>query len=219
MRKFRFRDLTQTDQKALFFIVVVLILGALLNLFGYSPPSLKDREQAIAKQDILLALLNSDHLQRYDLNKVTYEELLYFQGIGTATAVSILDYQQNIGFNKVDDLLNIRGIGERRLAIFKEFFYVEGDTLINNIVTVSQIPVVEKDNIIITPSSDLKININTASLEELMTLRGIGQSRANGIIEYRTQHGRFRTLDDIKNVHGIGNQIFEQIKDNITVGN
>ena len=61
-----------------------------------------------------------------------------------------------------------------------------------------------------------KININEASLEELLTLTGIGKSKALSIIEYR-EKTPFNTIDDIKNVNGIGDSAFEKIKDNITV--
>ena len=61
-----------------------------------------------------------------------------------------------------------------------------------------------------------KININTASLEELMTLEGIGESKAKSIIEYRDTKGKFNTIEDIKNVNGIGDNLFAQIKENIT---
>lgn len=61
-----------------------------------------------------------------------------------------------------------------------------------------------------------KININTASIEELMTLPGIGESKALNIIEYRKKTP-FITIDDIKNVSGIGASAFDKIKDYITV--
>ena len=62
-----------------------------------------------------------------------------------------------------------------------------------------------------------KININKASLEELMTLKNIGESKAKAIIEYRTTVGLFKTIDEIKNVSGIGDTIFESLKDFITI--
>ena len=61
-----------------------------------------------------------------------------------------------------------------------------------------------------------KININTASLEELMTLPGIGESKAKSIIKYR-DNTPFKTIDDLKNIQGIGDNLFAQIKENITV--
>ena len=61
------------------------------------------------------------------------------------------------------------------------------------------------------------ININKATKEELQTLNGIGESKAEKIIEYRNNNGGFKNVDEIKNVSGIGDSAFEKIKDNITV--
>ena len=68
-----------------------------------------------------------------------------------------------------------------------------------------------------TPYSDGKVNINTAGLEELMTLKGVGESRARAIIEYREQQGSFETPEDIMNISGIKEGVFSKIKDQIAV--
>lgn len=63
------------------------------------------------------------------------------------------------------------------------------------------------------------VNINTASKEELMTLKGIGEGKAKAIIEYREKN-KFDKPEDIKNVKGIGDKVYEGIKDDIkTSGN
>lgn len=62
-----------------------------------------------------------------------------------------------------------------------------------------------------------KISINSASKEELMTLNGIGESKADAIINYRNENGLFKTIEDLKNVSGVGNSVFEKIKNNITL--
>ncbi|HHV74031.1 MAG TPA: ComEA family DNA-binding protein [Thermoanaerobacterium sp.] len=62
-----------------------------------------------------------------------------------------------------------------------------------------------------------KININTATKEELDTLPGIGEVTAQRIIDFREQHGNFQRIEDIMNVSRIGPKLFEQIKDKITV--
>ena len=59
------------------------------------------------------------------------------------------------------------------------------------------------------------ININTASLEEIQTLPSIGLTKAKSIVDYREEN-QFEKIDDIKNVKGIGNSLFEKIKDYIT---
>ena len=61
------------------------------------------------------------------------------------------------------------------------------------------------------------ININTAAADQLTTLPNIGPSRARSIIEYRESNGGFKAIDDIKKISGIGDAIFNSIKDRITV--
>lgn len=63
----------------------------------------------------------------------------------------------------------------------------------------------------------LLVNINTATVDELITLSGIGEAMAERIIEYREQEGYFMSIEDIMNVSGIGNGKFEKIKDSIEV--
>ena len=64
---------------------------------------------------------------------------------------------------------------------------------------------------------NLKINLNTASKEELTKLRGIGEAKAQDIIDYRNTNGSFKTIEEIKNISGIGDALFAKIKDNIRV--
>ncbi|XCP84347.1 helix-hairpin-helix domain-containing protein [Roseburia hominis] len=69
-----------------------------------------------------------------------------------------------------------------------------------------------------TPADSVrKVNLNTASKEELMTLSGIGESKAEGILAYREEQGAFKSIDEVKNVSGIGDGIFQKIKDHITI--
>ena len=63
--------------------------------------------------------------------------------------------------------------------------------------------------------SDSRVNINTADSEELQQLDGIGPVTAEKIIEYRETKGKFRTIEDIKNVSGIGDKTFDELKDDI----
>lgn len=68
-----------------------------------------------------------------------------------------------------------------------------------------------------TTEQNKLININTASSAELITLTGIGESKAQKIIEYRTKNGNFKNIDELQNVDGIGTSIIEKIKDQITI--
>ncbi|MEG1432568.1 ComEA family DNA-binding protein [Eubacterium sp.] len=66
-------------------------------------------------------------------------------------------------------------------------------------------------------SSSGLVNINTADKTTLMTLSGIGEVLAQNIIDYRTKNGSFTNLEELKNVNRIGDKLFEQIKDGITL--
>lgn len=61
------------------------------------------------------------------------------------------------------------------------------------------------------------VNINTASLDKILTIKGIGETKAKSIIEYRDKNGKFKTIEDIKNVTGIGESLYSKIKESITV--
>lgn len=71
------------------------------------------------------------------------------------------------------------------------------------------------DEMTVTGYHDERININTAGSEELQLLDGIGPVTAQKIIEYREENGRFRSIEDIKEVSGIGDKTFEKFKDDI----
>lgn len=64
-------------------------------------------------------------------------------------------------------------------------------------------------------AADSRVNINTASLAELMTLPGVGESKAKAIIAYREEKGAFSAIDEIKNVEGIKDGVYNRIKEQI----
>lgn len=102
---------------------------------------------------------------------------------------------------------------QKETEIITEFVYIEipcecPDTMNDACIT-------EKEEIKNEESE--RVSINTATKQELMTLSGIGESKASTIIEYREEHGEFKTIEDIMNVSGIGEAAFEKIKDQITV--
>ncbi len=68
-----------------------------------------------------------------------------------------------------------------------------------------------------TNNSSKIVNINTASIQELTVLNGIGESKAKAIVNYRDKNGKFKTIKDIMNVSGISETLFSKIKDYITV--
>lgn len=68
-----------------------------------------------------------------------------------------------------------------------------------------------------TSEQDDKVHINIASKEEFMTLNGIGEVKAGAIIAYRQEKGGFSSIEEVKNISGIGEKTFEKIKPFITI--
>jgi len=105
---------------------------------------------------------------------------------------------------------------------------VKNSNIVNTVIKVVEkeciCPNIENDGCLndeindnITNKEDGKlININTATKEELLTISGIGESKANNIIKYREEQGKFDTIEDIKKVEGIGDTLYETIKIYIT---
>lgn len=76
---------------------------------------------------------------------------------------------------------------------------------------------ITNDACISSTTDNQLININTADEKELQNINGVGEAKAKSIIEYREENGLFTTIEDIKNVPGIGDSLFEKIKAYITV--
>lgn len=89
---------------------------------------------------------------------------------------------------------------------------IENDACIEESITNK-----ETENNIKSEENSTKISLNKATIKELMTLTGIGESKAKSIIEYREKNNGFKTIDEIKKVSGIGSSTYEKIKDNITI--
>lgn len=138
-----------------------------------------------------------------DLNSATLEDLMFINGIGEVTAGKIIDYANNTGFNSVDDLLKIDGIGNKKLEIIRPYVTV---TVKSTTETAS------------TSGFDNQklINLNTATVNELMTINGIGQVTAEKIVDYAHTIG-FNSVEDLIYINGIGEKKLESIRPYVTV--
>lgn len=162
---------------------------------------------------------NTDGKKPYlvNINTATSRQLQELSGIGESKAAAIIEYREmHGGFSDISELLNVSGIGE---SIFEK---------IRDNITVGDVPPKETTSpetskpspTASTASAQIPVvNINTASIEELQQLPGIGSAKAMAIVQYRSVFGDFTDINEIKNVNGIGESVFEGIRDHITVGN
>ncbi|MBU4443813.1 ComEA family DNA-binding protein, partial [bacterium] len=129
-------------------------------------------------------------------------------GIGPVKAKAIIDYRESIGkFESLNEISKVKGIGKETVAKLEPYLEIVGDS-----AKVKSSLDSEGEKAITS-----KININTASLNELTLLPGIGEKKAQAIIKYREEVGDFKTKDEIKNVKGIGDGIYKKIKRKIEV--
>ncbi len=77
----------------------------------------------------------------------------------------------------------------------------------------NELEITTKEEVTTTETIIKKVNINTATLEELMTIKGLGESKSLAIINYRNEHGNFNSIEDLLNIKGIGITLLENIKE------
>lgn len=109
------------------------------------------------------------------------------------------------------------------IAITAAFVLVCAAIFVSNLVEPQSYEVIAErstdPSLVSRPPTDAeRVNINTASLDELCTIPGIGETRANAIIAYREANGGFLSIADIMLVEGIGEGIYESISEYITIG-
>lgn len=100
-------------------------------------------------------------------------------------------------------------------TLVKEQEQIRQEECIKGINDINNDACIEEENIAV--NSDLKVSINNATIEELMSLDGVGESKAKAIIEYREKNGNFENIDDLLKVNGIGDSLLAKIKENITL--
>lgn len=124
---------------------------------------------------------------------------------------------------RIIDAINMAGglSEEADISKINLAYIVEDATKINipniNDIEENEIITIKDNDFESSEDSKVMININTASVEELQKLEGIGSSIALRIVAYRKENGKFNSIDDLRNISGIGDSKFEKIKDNIYV--
>ena len=199
-------------QKFIFFIILFIMISVIIYYLYFSIYSTNfnlEEENINLFENTLVEDISSENTLNKEENNLI---VVYICGAVKNSKVITLDENSRIcdaieavgGLNEDADLTNIN------LAYILhdgEKIYIPkiGEEIqdINNISSYS-----EKTN---------KININKATQTELETIPGVGPSTALKIIEYRNKNGNFSSIEDIKNISGIGDKKFENIKNYISI--
>jgi competence protein ComEA len=210
------KKMKNEDKKLLFalslFVIAIGMISVIISL------SQRSENKAVIEKGNATSVTNvndSIYIFPMDINIAKIEHFISIDGIGEKTAQQIIEYRDKIGgYKSMEQLLEVNGIGEKTLEKLKQYFYVINNNTVSETMSYS-----DKQSVpnITTTSVIYPIDINFATYEELLTLKGIGEAKAKEIINYRTTKGYFYSIEDIMLVNGIGHNIYNNIKDKIKV--
>lgn len=204
--------MTPSEQRILLFLITVLLLGNTLSLLGWTP-----KADASVAADSLNKAVQTDARLRLDIRIATAEELGTLSGIGEKRATEIIAFRQKSPFTSVNQLLQIKGIGAKTYAKLLPDLLVFGDSTNLELAAEKSPKTIKEKADKQDKSSPNPVNLNTASLEELCTLSGIGEVKARAILEWRKANGAFVSIEDITKVKGIGAKTLEKNRDRLRV--
>ncbi|MFN3691441.1 MAG: ComEA family DNA-binding protein [Fervidobacterium sp.] len=235
---------TKLKNEKIFFLIFT-ILVVLTSIF-YKPNNYLNTQLSTEKNYNLQQQKQASQKRNYkssivDLNTASIEELQTLPGIGPSKAKAIVEYREKSNFSKPEDIMNVSGIGQKTFEKIKDRITVSSpgekkdDKEKENTAVDPKVEIIQQTDQILPVQSRIeahnqnqaqsnennvvesaKININTSSIEELQQLPGIGPTKAQAIVDYRIKNGGFKTIEEIKNVKGIGEKTFEKLKDLIT---
>lgn len=197
--------LTPNDQK----VLMILLFIGFISILAMSKPFNKLYSNEVSP-DSIFADIKEPYLLSVDIRKATARELTQIKGIGEKTAEKIVDFRDKHGYNSIYDLLQVEGIGEKRLSGWIEFLTpLPNDSLY----------FIERESEIAPLSSNQnKIEFNSATLQDLMRVNGIGEKKAKLIIEFRNSRKGVANLDELLSIKGIGKKTLAKIEDLFYIG-
>jgi competence protein ComEA len=203
--------LTPSEQKILLFVGGMILLGCCLDVWGWTPLQAKK-----TNPEKLIKLVQVDAPLNLDIRTASAHELVTLKGIGEKRAADIIAYREQHPFSSVNQLVNVTGIGAKTYAKILPDLLVFGDSLLSTTEGKSTKAKSPKS----TSKSELTsmVNLNTASLEQLCSLVGIGETKAQAIIAWREENGAFGSIEDFTKVKGIGEKTLEKNRNRLSVG-
>jgi len=209
----------------LIILLISLVIGLMLSLF-FLFRSFKEKETD-SETDLIEELMSEN---QEDVLPEEKEDSIEEKQVDESSAEIIVDikgqvkipgvYPMEEGSRIIDVIEKAGGLLDESETTAVNFSQLLADQMVIYVPKIGENPPIESTNA--QESSEegkiSRININEADKEALMTLNGIGDSKAENILTYREENGLFKSIEEIKNVSGIGEATFNNLKDSIVVG-
>ncbi len=193
-------------------VIFIGVVGVISIGYFYNEPVDKNIDSPVAFVNVEETTIEDKHFY-VDIKGSVNKPGVYFVSEGMIVN-DVIELAGGLKKNAYTDNINLSLKLKNEMVIYvsnkSEMTSTTKQTL-NDAKIIEQSKTVDNNSI-----TNRLVNINTASIDELLTVSGIGKSKAEAIITYR-QKEKFKTIEDIKNVSGIGDALFEQIKSSITV--
>ena len=212
-------NLSLRQKKIILIIIIFAVSGLMIYIFNNNKIDNSDLDE-----DILVASNSTNDIIK---NSTDEKDMIIIHITGAVKTPGIVKLEEG---SRIEDAINKAGGLTEDADITKvNLAYILEDGTKIKIPSNSDIGDFQGENILRTDSGEgiiednenssqsSSLNINKATEQDLQTLPGIGPSLASRIIAYRDENGKFSTIEDIKNVNGIGNSKYENIKDYICV--
>jgi comEA protein len=155
-----------------------------------------------------------------DLNAASVSELTTLPGIGRTKAEAIADFRaKSGGFTSVEQLRQVKGIGAKTLEKLRPLVRIGGSAPAQQ-GTGATAPTAVPSRAAAKSAAAATgvVDLNSATIEQLVTLPGIGRTKAQAIIDRRDASGGFRSVDELRQVKGIGAKTLDKLRPHVSVG-
>lgn len=196
--------------KDIFIYALIIVNLLVLTIINYKSD---DQTNLISVE--VKGYVNEPGVYEIEDGSVVNDLIIKAGGLSSNADISVINLARNLSNEDVVIIYSNEEISEMK----------EGSTSVKYIDKECVCPVIDNSALfdkVITNAEGIiidtgKVSLNSATIKELMTLPGIGESKAKLIIEYRNNNKGFKEIEEIKNVKGIGSSIYEKIKDYLTL--
>ncbi len=221
------------NNKLLYILILFIVCVAVLSALTIKKDKVVFELQTSEQSEKEILSDSQVNVMCFNINDVTKDELISIDGIGEKTANRIIEYRTLNGkFQSFDELYNIENIGPKTFEILSQYLFLDVEntssqtyTQTNSITKPKQTiatttSIIETTTEISTEQTEISteiqinypIDINTATMNELMSIKGIGEVKATAIIEYRNSKRIIYSIDELLEVKGIGEKTLDEIK-------